>query len=255
MTKGNIYCNILINVNLRNINMNCPRRKSFSLVLFLLFLSVFISSPTHVQADYASIALLPSTGTIYADYTALSLVVNSGSDEFYGVDVNIAFTGSVVYMESTGASRCSSFVTTGGAGTINVECLSTAHAEGETYSGVVATLYFRSTGTGTSTFTFTSTDPNILTKTGGTYTLSTENNPVPRGGSAGGGLPESGIFDDTRSIIAIGAVLMLVGIFFNQVNQYTVSLLGNISGKVKESKQKREEEKISKRRGKLEKRF
>ena len=228
--------------------MNCLRKKLVSVTLLLsLFLAIF---PYTASADYTSIALSPSTGTIYADYTALSLVVNSGTDEFYGVDVNIAFTGDVIYMEATGASRCSSFVATAGTGTLNVECLSTTHSVGETYSGVVATLYFRSNGTGSSTFTFSSTDPNITTKTGGTYTLSAENNPVAR--DAGGGeLPDSGIFDDTRGIIGVGVLLMAFGIFFNHINRFALSLIAT----ARLNRERKEEERTDKRRGKLEKKF
>jgi hypothetical protein len=230
--------------------MNCLRKKLTSIILLLsLFFAIF---PSTAFADYTSIALSPSTGTIYADYTALSLTVNSGTDEFIGVDVNIAFTGSVQFLEATGASRCSSFNTTAGTGTLNVECLSTAHAVGETYNGVVATLYFKSTGTGTSTFTFSSTDPNITTKTGGTYTLSTASNPVPRdSGSGDDTLPDSGLFDDTRGVIVVGIVLMAFGIFFNHINRFALSLITT----AKLNKEKREEERIEKRRGKLEKKF
>lgn len=234
--------------------MSCLGKKFASVVLLLsLLLTIF---PTAILADYTSIALSPSTGTIYADYTALSLTVNSGTDEFYGVDVNIAFTGDVTYMETTGASRCSSFVATEGSGTLNVECLSTAHAAGETYNGVVATLYFKSSGTGTSTFTFSSTDPNITTKTGGTYTLSAEDNPVPRDGGAGGAggdetLPDSGIFDDTRGIVGIGILLMAFGIFFNHINRFVLSLITS----VRLNREKKEEEKTNKRRDRLEKKI
>jgi hypothetical protein len=228
--------------------MNCLRKKLTSIILLLSFFLVIF--PSIVLADYTSIALSPSTGTIYADYMALSLTVNSGTDEFIGVDVNIAFTGSVQFLEATGATRCSSFNTTAGTGTLNVECLSTGHSVGETYNGVVATLYFKSTGTGTSTFTFSSTDPNITTKTGGTYTLSTANNPVPMN-TGSGELPDSGLFDDTRGVIAIGVVLMAFGIFFNHINRFTLSLITT----AKLNKERREEERIEKRRGKLEKKF
>ena len=230
--------------------MNCLRRKCFSLILSLSLLLTLV--PSSVSADYTSIALSPATGTIYADYTALSLVVNSGTDEFTAVDVNISFTGAVEYMSATAGSICGgSFEAVAETGTLSVLCFKPITASPDPYNGVIATLYFRSTGTGTSTFTFSSTDPNILTKTGGTYTLSTANNPVPRGGTGSGSLPESGIFDDTRGIIGIGAFFMLFGIFFNQINNVAVSFLGSI----KEIQSRRREEKVNRRRGKLEKKF
>ena len=225
--------------------MDCLRKRFVVLVISSLVLVPFFSSP--VFADYTSISLSPASGFIYGDSTAISVFVNSGSDEFVGVDVNLAFTGAVSYLSATGASRCSSFKVTQGTGTINIECLSTAHEAGETYSGVVATLYFKSTGTGSSVFTFSSTDPNITSKVGGTYTLSTANNPNGTGGT----LPDSGLFDDARSIIVGGIVLMLFGLFFNQISAVGYSFLG----KVKEQKVVNEVRKTEKRRGKLEKKF
>lgn len=225
--------------------MDCLRKRFVVLVILSLVLVPFLSSP--VFADYTSIALSPASGFIYADSTAISVSVNSGSDEFVGVDVNLAFTGAVSYLSATGASRCSSFKVTQGTGTINIECLSTAHEEGQAYNGVVATLYFKSTGTGSSVFTFSSTDPNITSKTGGTYTLSTANNPNGTGGT----LPDSGLFDDARSVIVGGTVLILFGLFFNQISAVAYSFLG----KMKEQKVVYEVRKTEKRRGRLEKKF
>ena len=228
-----------------------------SLVLIPIVSFLFIPFfRTTVYADYMSVSVSPTAGTIYGDATAVSILVDSGADEFYGVDLNLSFTGDVTYISGGGAARCNSFRITPGTGTLNIECFSTQHAAGESYNGVLATLYFKSAAVGSSTFTFTSTDPNIATKTGGTYTLSLEANPNPPGGQGSGGeLPDSGIFDDTRGVIAIGTLLIVTGLLFNQINSFALSLLAGISAKAKESKVKKEEDKLNKRRGKLEKRF
>lgn len=219
--------------------MDCPAKlrklsKNISIAFVTIFLFAF--SLNYSFAEYTSVSLSPSTGTIFGDSTAISVYVNSGSDEFAGVDINLAFTGSVDYLSSSGASRCTSFNVTEGTGTINIECLSLNHEEGETYSGIVATLYFRSTAEGTSTFTFSSVDPATSSMTGGTYTLLTTNNPDSTG------LPDSGLFDDSRNKIIIGFVLLLTGIFFNKIYGIAYNFYGNVKGwshSVKEKKEKR----------------
>ncbi len=225
--------------------MDCLRKRFIVLVISSLVLVPFFSSP--VFADYMTISLSPSSGTIYADSTAISIIVNSGTEEFTAIDINLAFTGDVSYMSATAASICGGgFTVTKGTGTINIECFKTISVEKDPYNGVIATLYFKSTGTGSSVFSFTSVDPNTSTKTGGTYTLSTANNP-----NTGGTLPDSGLFDDARSIVLGGTVLILFGLFFNQISAGAYAFLG----KVKEQKVVYEVRKTEKRRGKLEKKF
>ena len=232
--------------------MNCLRKKLVSVTLLLsLFLAIF---PYTASADYTSIELSPSTGIIYADYTALSVMINTGTDEFTAVDFYLSFTGDVEYMSTTKAAICDNFeATESESGTsVNITCFKSISATDEDpYNGVIATVYFKSIGTGTAMLTFSSVDPNTTTKTGGTYTLSAENNPVPRGGVGGGELPESGLFDDTRGIIGVGVLLMAFGIFFNHINRFALSLIAT----ARLNRERKEEERTDKRRGKLEKKF
>lgn len=220
--------------------MNCPISKVIAFVV-VLFSFAFLPL-AKVSADYTSISISPSSGVIYGDSTAVTVSVNSGSDEFYGVDVNLAFTGPVEYISSSGAARCNSFLVTPGSATLNIECLSTGHSEGETYNGVIATLYFRATGTGSSTFSFTSTDPNITTKTGSSYTLSLSSNPNKTN------LPDSGIFDDSRNILLLGVSMIILGVFYTQFSTTIQSSLSSFIGRMKS-------ETREKRRDNLEKKF
>ena len=228
--------------------MYCLKKRCFVLG-FLIASFVVAMFPQSAFADYSSVYLSPSSGTIYSDYSVIQVKVNSGSDEFVGVDLDLSFTGNVSYVTSTGASRCSSFRVTPGTATINIECISIEQSEGETYNGTVATLYFKSTGTGSSTFTFTSNDPEITSVTGGTYTLSTAKNP------AGGGLPQSGLFDSTTSVIVLGSVLILFGIFFKQINS-TAQLAWNKMGEgIVNMRTNSKENRDKKRKEKFEKEF
>ena len=216
---------------------------------FLLF--TIIPSSVYAIDDYASLSLSPSSGIIYKDYSIITVSLNTGTTDFIGLDYDLSFTGSVDYSNIVGSSVCggNNMVVTKGSGTINVACVYTG--AGAVYNGVVSTLYFKSTGIGSSVFTFNSTIPNIITKTGGTYTLSEANNPVAVGTSTTGALPESGIFDDTRNVVALGILLIFVGFFFNKIN--TVALL--FIQKVKESKVNNQEKRVNERRGKLEQKF
>lgn len=146
------------------------------LILGALFLLLSVS---RVSADYNSVSLSPSSGSITASGTILELKVNSGADEYIGIDLDISFTGSVEYVpsahEEVGCSNLN--VTTKSEGTINVECFYVGETPDETYNGVVARLKFKATGSGTSTFTLSNIDPQTTTPTGGTYTLSENTDP------------------------------------------------------------------------------
>ncbi len=237
--------------------MNCLRKITAVVFVVSMFFPLF-SKPA--SADYTSISLSPASGFIYSDTTAISVYVNSGSDEFVGVDINLAFSGDVQYLSGTGASRCSSFQVTPGTGTVNIECFSTQHEEGDDYNGVIATLYFKSTAaSGSSTFTFTSVDPNVTSKGTGVYTLTSATNPNSGQGSGsetlhsgqGSGsetLPDSGLFDDSRGIIVVGGILMFLGFFWSKITEVGTLFLGRM-------KEQREEGKIQNRRSKLEKDF
>lgn len=226
----------------QTIYMHCLRKTALVFFIVSILLPVF---STPVKADFTSVSLSPSSGYIYSDSTAISVYVNSGSDEFVGVDINLAFSGSVQYISATGAARCTSFQVTPGSGVVNIECFSTQHEAGATYNGVVATLYFKSTASsGTSTFTFTSVDPNATSKGTGTYTLTSAKNPNTGQGGGGTSLPDSGLFDDSRSLIVVGGVLIFLGFFWNQILNVGALFLGKVA-----------EKKVENRRSKLEKGF
>jgi hypothetical protein len=230
----------------------------FFLVVFLF--PVFVLSP--VYADYSSISLTPSEGVISGDTTEIKVLLDSGETEFVGVDFYLNFSGAVEFLGATGPTRCSSFdVNLTTPGTVNVTCLSLDHAEGETYSGVIATLTFKATGEGTSLFTFGETDPVITTKTGGEYTLSVLQD---TGGEVNlgslqdtgdevnlgsvGDLPKTSIFDSNGRIIIAGIVLILLGSFLNSILDNIFPLFFSLDKKVKQQR-------VEKRRESLEKRF
>lgn len=228
--------------------MNCLRKNFPLVVLLVAFLLSISTQLTPVWAAYSSLSLSPSDGKIYSDFTKIDIVVDSGTDEFSSIDLYLDFTGEVEFISGTGAERCSSFVVTEDIESINIECFSLDHAEGETYSGVLATLQFKAIGEGTSEFTFGVVDPIVSTRSGGEYTLSAEANPAAAGETEEEDLPDAGIFDDSRGIIIAGTGLILLGIFLNGILDNTSSLFLSLGKKARE-------ERVNKRRGKLEKKF
>lgn len=225
--------------------MNCRKFKNGFLPVILTLIASFVLFPvSKAYAGYTSVSLSPATGTIYATNTAVSIYANSGADEFVGIDINLSFTGAVDYVSSSGAARCTSFNVTEGTGTLNIECLSLNHDTGETYNGLVATLYFKSTGTGTSVFSITSVDPSAASTTGGTYTLTAEAT------SSGNGLPDSGLFEDSLSRIFLGIFFLITGILISRMKT-EYNFLGKVKSTVEEKRDKREE----KRKNKWESKF
>lgn len=230
--------------------MNCFQKVTYRVFFFLVvfLFPVFVLSP--VYADYSSISLTPSEGVISGDTTEIKVLLDSGETEFLGVDFYLNFSGAVEFLGATGPTRCSSFdVNLTTPGTVNVTCLSLDHAEGETYNGVTATLTFKATGEGTSLFTFGETDPVIITKTGGGYTLSVlqDIGDEVNLGSVGD-LPKTSVFDGNGRIIIAGIVLILLGSFLN-------SILDNISPLFLSLDKKVKQQRVEKRRESLEKRF
>lgn len=220
------------------------RRVPMFVFALVISFSILFSFSSDIYADYTSVTLSPATGTIYGSNTAISVYANSGSDEFVGVDINLSFTGSVDYVSSAGAARCTSFNVTQGSGTLNIECLSLNHETDETYNGLVATLYFKATGEGTSVFSITSVDPATTTTTGGTYTLSAE------AASGGDDLPDSGLFEDSLSRIFLGTFFLITGVLISRMKT-EYSFLGKVKSAVAERKEKKEE----KRKNKWESKF
>lgn len=223
--------------------MYCFKNKRIFGVILGVF-TFFLVSHYQSLAAYTSISLSPSTGTIYSSSTLLTVNVNSGNDEFIGMDIDIAYTGSVSYVSSTELSSCPNLQVVQGTGKINVTCLSSTGAK---LNGAAAKIYFKSAAAGSSVFTITSVDSFLssTTKTGGTYTLSTETNP------ASSELPDSGIFDNSQNIMIIGSVLVFAGIFWSKINDGVISLRRNMN----DMKERKKTEKVERRRNSLEKKF
>ena len=223
--------------------MYCPNqdrvKKGFSKVLAIAFFTFLFGLNNTVYAEYLSISLSPDSGTIYGDSTTIQILVDSGSDEFTGIDIPLQYTGGVEYITANGADRCDSFnLDDSVSGLLTIECVSTTHQVGETYDGVVATLYLKAIQEGSSKFTFGTVSPTVTTSNGGTYTLTLEATPTEE-------LPEAGIFDSkTTAIAALGFLVFSLGFFFNTVAN-SFNYLGD----------KVEETRVNRRRSKIEKRF
>jgi hypothetical protein len=225
--------------------MYCPNKdkvkKGFPKVLAIAFFIFFFGLNNTVYAEYLSISLSPDSGTIYGDSTTIQVLVDSGIDEFTGIDIPLQYTGGVEYITANGADRCDSFnLDDSVSGALTIECVSTSHQAGEAYKGVVATLYVKATQEGSSEFTFGTVSPTVTTSNGGTYTLTLETAPTETEE-----LPEAGIFDNkTVATASIGFLVFSLGFFFNTVAN-SFNYLGD----------KVEEVKVSRRRSKIEKRF
>lgn len=180
-----------------------------SLIIFF-FLVLFFKENSY--AAYTSVSLSPSSGNITKTETKIDLMVNSGSDEFIGIDLDISFTGPVEFVRGV-KSKCGEFKVTPGTGKINIECF---NMSGDTHNGLVATLYFKATGVGESVFSISNVDPTSSTSTGGRYTLvlSSPNpnpNPDPNPQTPpreSSGLPSTGLFDSGLGWIIYGVILI-----------------------------------------------
>lgn len=225
--------------------MDCPNQKSIKIgflkVLATAFFILILGINNTVYAEYLSISLAPNSGAIYSDSTTIQVLVDSGSDEFTGIDIPLEYTGGVEYITATGAERCDSFnLDDSVSGILTIECVSTSHQVGESYDGVVATLYLKATEEGSSEFTFGTVSPTVTSSDGATYTLSLEETPAEAEE-----LPEAGIFDEkTTAIAALGFLVFSLGFFFNTIAN-TFNFLG----------ERVEQVKVSRRRSKIEKRF
>jgi hypothetical protein len=225
--------------------MDCPSKdrvkKGFSKVLAIAFFTFLFGLNNTVYAEYLSISLSPDSGTIYGDSTTIQVLVDSGADEFTGIDIPLQYTGGVEYITASGADRCDSFnLDDSVSGVLTIECVSTTHQAGETYDGIVATLYLKATEEGTSEFTFGTVSSTVTASDGGTYTLTLESAPTEAEE-----LPEAGIFDNkTVAVGSLGFLVFSLGFFFNTVTN-SFNYLGD----------KVEEVKVSRRRSKIERRF
>lgn len=180
------------------------RTKSIISILgcFVIFTVFFFTEK--VNASYTSVSLSPSSGTITNENSKIDLVVNSGTDNFIGIDLDVSFTGTVSFVQGTG-SGCTFTPKTGA---VNVECF---NFEEQPYNGLVASLYFVATQQGQTVFTLTNVDPEVTNISGGQYSLSltdtTPETPLPST------LPSTGLSDRAILIMLSGATLLIFGLF------------------------------------------
>lgn len=194
------------------------------LLILILVININLAFTSDILADYSSINLSPSSGQIIKDvndYITVILNINSGTDEYIGIDTNISFTGPVEFIDGTGI-KCGSFVATNSSGVINVECF---YLEGGTYVGQVASLRFRVTGTGSSTFSIVSTDPVVTTKSNVTYTINSSSDEpettIPSGDrNTSTTLPATGLIEERKLVILVGMIFLLLGIGINRSTQF-----------------------------------
>ncbi len=257
---------------------NCSKKRTFlkSVCLLLLFLCFPINS---IYAAYTSTWIAPATGTITTTGTNIYLAVNTGNDNFVGVDVTIEYTGQVEYEVASIVpnSKCANLDITNSpgasAGSISVMCVYTGSEM--KYNGNVVVLKFKAkTTSGTSKFTITraATGTHGASLIGANYTLgasttvvvgnNNDSNTETGGMGGGSNLPQSGIFDNVSQKVIIGSSLILLGILFAALPVFLPKLslfFKNTQKVVDESittvivKQKENSEK--RRRGKLEKKF
>lgn len=194
------------------------------LLILILVININLAFTSDILADYSSINLSPSSGQIIKDvndYITVILNINSGTDEYIGIDTNISYTGPIEFIDGTGI-KCGSFVATNSSGVINVECF---YLEGGTYVGQVASLRFRITGTGSSTFSIASTDPVVTTKSNVTYTINSSSDEpettIPSGDrNTSTTLPATGLIEERKLVILAGMIFLLLGIGINRSTQF-----------------------------------
>jgi len=177
--------------------MNCQLNTKSLLGIVLALFAYPVLAVSQIFATYTSATITPATGTIYNTNTPISVNVNSGSDDFGGIDVILTFSGSMSYVSAVKNSICSSFTVTPSGNTLDVECFYLGDAR--TYSGSIGTLYFKSIGTGSAAITITSTDPTVTTKANGAYTL------------ADSALPATGLLDNSNKTLIIGVSMIALG--------------------------------------------
>ena len=214
------------------------------LILGALFLLLSVSRVS-ANYNYNSVSLVPSSGTITKDGTYLEISVDSGTDEFIGIDLDMSFTGPVEFVSATQvAGKCGTlnvFPQSGGA-VINVECFNTGEQTPAPYNGAVISLLFKATGEGDSTFTFTRLDPTSAKSTGGNYILTLQSSSTERRETAE--TPKTGLFDNTNGTILLGTGLLLLGISWSVLSSFVSEGKEKFVSIQKESRRKKFEEKI-----------
>lgn len=183
------------------------RTKSIISILgcFVIFTVFFFTEK--VNASYTSVSLSPSSGTITNENSKIDLVVNSGTDNFIGIDLDVSFTGTVSFVQGTG-SGCTFTPKTGA---VNVECF---NFEEQPYNGLVASLYFIATQQGQTVFTLTNVDPEVTNIGSGQYTLTL----TGAGTNPPTVLPATGVLDKVIVKMLFGATLLIFGLLLSFVS-------------------------------------
>lgn len=251
----------------------------FSLLLLLSGFSQLYATERLEGLNYNSIGLSPSSGTITAAETPISIVVDSGSTDFDGFYAILSFTGDVEFVRAEAqpgrcAGEAGAFDVASSAGEVEILCLDSGL---EPYNGVVVTMYFRATSSGSTSFSFTYQDPSFSSVGSAQYTLddgtsgdgttddgTTDDGTTTTGTTttSNGGLPDTGIFDNLNTTMIVGFSLILFGFFFGKITDM-VRLLpnafsnayGSVVSFVDNYQKKKDSNRTQKRRGKLEERF
>lgn len=261
---------------------NCSNKKFYLYIFFVLLLFLF-PPINNIHASYKSTWLTPSSGKITTAGTNINIAVDSGNDNFVGVDITIEYTGQVEYV--TGAinadSGCGFLDVTNSPGTgangesrITVMCAYTGNEK--KYNGIVVTLKFKAKATsGESKFRITraATATHGASLVGGSYTLAdstigggNDNSDTVTGGMGGGmggsDLPQSGIFDNVSQKVLIGSSLVMASvllaispIFLPKLSLLVKNTHNLVSNTITAVFTKQKENSEKRRRGKLEKNF
>lgn len=258
---------------------NCSNKRNCSHVFGILLLFLFLPIK-NIYAAYKSTWLTPASGTITAAGMDINIAVDSGSDNFVGIDVTIEYTGQVEYVTGTvnATSGCgllditnSPSTGTNGVGKIAVMCAYTGNEK--KYNGSVAILKFKAKAAGgESKFTIVraATATHGTSLVGATYTLAvvsggnneTSNDTSVDGMGGGGDLPQSGIFDNVSQKVLIGSSLVMASvllaispIFLPKLSLLVKNTHNLVSNTITAVFTKQKENSEKRRRGKLEKKF
>lgn len=263
---------------------NCSNKRNYLYVFFVLLLFLF-PPINNIHASYKSTWLTPSSGKITTAGTNINIAVDSGNDNFVGVDITIEYTGQVEYVNGAinANSGCgfldianSPSTGTNGGGRIAVMCAYTG--DEKKYNGIVVTLKFKAKATsGESKFKITraATATHGASLVGGSYTLaasttgggngnsnSNSSSDTVTGGMGGSDLPQSGIFDNVSQKVLIGSSLVMASvllaispIFLPKLSLLVKNTHNLVSNTITAVFTKQKENSEKRRRGKLEKNF
>lgn len=188
---------------------------SIPVISFFIVVTNFIL-PGEINAAYTSISFSPSVGSIDATETKITVMVDTGTDNFAAVRPVVLFTGSVQFVRSEKSPNapCTPSVAIDGypQGSLAFICITTSET-GKPYKGGLVDLYFKATGSGTSTFSFRA-DPGdgipITTIGTATFNLTGVTQQIS---NAQGSTPLPQTADGKNfKLIVVGIGLLLMGI-------------------------------------------